>query len=91
MSEEAKVLIGSMAHMIVILLAILKDLWVLWERLVYEMGEKSLVPVWMVLEHKQLSVVPVLLTLGRSKPIGSQLSAWSGCLHSIDILHAGNT
>lgn len=74
----------------VILFAILKGLWVLWERLDYEMGEKGLGPVRTVLEHKQFSVVPILLTLGRSKPVGSQLSTWSDCIYSIDILNAEN-
>lgn len=41
LSEEAKGLIGRMARIMVILLAILKGLWVLWERLDYEMGEEA--------------------------------------------------
>lgn len=70
LSEEAKGLIGRMARM-TLLLAVLKDLWMFWERLDHKMGKRSLGLIWMVLEPKQLSVVPILLTLGRSKPVGS--------------------
>lgn len=70
LSEEAKGFTGRMAHM-TLLLADLKGLWVFWERLARKMGKISLGLIWMVLEPKQLSVVPVLLTLGRSKPVVS--------------------
>lgn len=73
----------------VILLEILKGLWVLWERLDYEMGEE----VWDLFGqcwNIKLSVVPVLLTLGISKPVGSQLSTWTDCLYSIGIVNDGN-
>lgn len=41
MSEEAKGVIGRVACMVVTLIAVLKGLCILGERLNYEMGEKS--------------------------------------------------
>lgn len=79
LSEEAKGLIGRMAYM-TLLLAVLKGLWVFGERLDHKMGKRSLGPV-RKLECKQLSVVPVFLTLERSKPVGS---------HYTEIQNAGS-
>lgn len=62
LSEKAKDPIGKMAHM-TLLLAVLKGLWVFGERLDHKMGKRSLGLVWMVLECKQLSLVPIFLTL----------------------------
>lgn len=74
-----------------LLLAVLKGLGVFGERLDHKMGERSLGPVWLVLERKQLSVVAVFLTLGRSEPVDSHCIPGVPAYIPLKLPHAGST